>query len=186
MGQRLVITLKKKNKIFASIYYHWDAYTKTAIEDIDNLLDFCTDIDTIRKDNLSLSLIRYIEWAGGGVDGTDLENVQKMFPTETFECDGSRNKGLVALSETAINNQVEWAEGLAEINFDNDTITFDVFGAYCPSLEALNEEYECSKEDGSYIAEEDVYPVDLDDCTYFYFDELSILKKPYFGLKVFL
>lgn len=39
MGQRLVLHVVSRHQDIATIYYHWSAYTKDALEEIKTLID---------------------------------------------------------------------------------------------------------------------------------------------------
>ena len=39
MGQRLVVTVKSKGEDLAKIYYHWSAYTYSALLETRNIID---------------------------------------------------------------------------------------------------------------------------------------------------
>lgn len=127
MGQRLVVTVKRDDEDVCKVYYHWSAYTTSALLETKKILDFLNEHRYAPKKELQLQLIRFCEKNGGGIDGFDRENIQKLFPKEKFKADGySRNEGLIALSEDGMDDMQKWSEGDVEINLDNDTVYFDV------------------------------------------------------------
>ena len=38
MGQRLVIYIKKGDEVIGNCYYHWDAYTRSAMSDVYDII----------------------------------------------------------------------------------------------------------------------------------------------------
>ena len=43
MGQRLVITVRKNDSDIATIYYHWSADSVSALQEVNNLVDYIED-----------------------------------------------------------------------------------------------------------------------------------------------
>lgn len=135
MGQRLVVTVTKDDKAICKMYYHWSAYTYSAMERTKEIVDVIYNGKDESVDELKLRLIRYCEQEGGGIDngqGSDeWKYIQEQYPNETFKAkDIDRNYGLIALSETGMEDMQSWSEGDVEINLDDDKIRFDVFCGY--------------------------------------------------------
>ena len=141
MGQRLVINIIEDNERIANIYYHWSAYTISALYEAKRLIDSGIFDEECSTKELQLKLIRLIESFGGCIDGgKDSEEYQKicdMFPNETFKETGSRNEGLIALSEDGMDSLESWAEGILDINLDKGMIYNGVY--CCETLEEFNE-----------------------------------------------
>lgn len=141
MGQRLVINGIKNHIPIFNIYYHWSAYTETALHETDQLLKYL-----LRPENcgdLVLSAIEYCENSGGGItDDKDFEEAKRLYPDHNFKTDDiSRNNGLIAITADGMNNNLSWAEGTIDIDFDNDLINNNVFWGY-DDVDQINEEYE--------------------------------------------
>ena len=134
MGQRLVVTIKNNEKDLAKIYYHWSAYTVSALLEAKKLVDCIYNHNNETEKELQLRLIRFCEANGGGIDSKpeEFEYIQKMFPDETFKTEGySRNQGLIALSEDGMDDMQSWSEGDLDIIIDEDVIINSVFwGGY--------------------------------------------------------
>lgn len=165
MGQRLVTTITKKGKSIAKIYYHWSAYTTSALQEvrdiIDNLYDGDFDIKNKTAKQIQLRLVNFCESRGGGIKGDDTEfkYVSNMFPNIIFKKDGySRNDGLIALSDEGMADLQDWAEESAEIDLDTDMISFGVFCCY-DSLEEYNRERSEWNEDYMELRLEDVMDI---------------------------
>lgn len=132
MGQRLVITCEYKDETIAAIYYHWSAYSMSAIYEVIQLRDYleqCYSYDeflnkTIPTKDLQLALLRAVESRGGGLDGTTREaNYFKTnFSNETHEEKADRNEGLIAFSPEGIVEIQGYAEGDITIRLDELTV----------------------------------------------------------------
>lgn len=150
MGQRLVVSIQNNGNEIATIYYHWSAYTISALMETKELVNIIYDEENPIKD-LRLRLIRFCEANGGGIsggaDGTELKAIQAMYPNETFKTEGiNRNHGLIDLSEEGRQNSHYWSEGDMEIIVDENKI---INGVYCgyDDLDEFNREMkECDDE----------------------------------------
>lgn len=144
MGQRLVVTIENKGKDLAKIYYHWSAYTVSALDEVQKIVKCIYNHKDETEKELQLRLIKFCEKNGGGITGTEeyneFEYIQNQFPNETFITDGySRNNGLIAISEKGMDGLQRWSEGDVIINLDEDLINFGVYSCY-EGLEEYNEE----------------------------------------------
>lgn len=168
MGQRLVITAIKNHTPIFNIYYHWSAYTTSALAETNDLLNWL-----LRPENcndLVLSAIDYCERRGGGLVTGDLSVAQSLYPSHTFKEDAiSRNEGLIAISVREMNNTFKWAEGDVQLDFDNDKIDFNVFFGYA-NLDELNE----GLDEENHVKPEEVY-VPSRSITHFYFDQIDAI-----------
>ena len=126
MGQRLVVEIQKDGRTIAGIYYHWSAYTMSALYTVKDIVNCLTDKENRIKD-LRLRLIRFVENEGGcidgGIDSDEYKSISEMYPNEKFVEHGSRNHGLIALTEDGINAIRDWSEGTIYINLDTKEIT---------------------------------------------------------------
>ena len=137
MGQRLVVTVKQNDKEIAGIYYHWSAYTISALDTARRLIECLTDSENPIQD-LRLRLIRFVEQEGGCIDHFDggdkpymdeWNAIKEMYPNETFNDEGSRSDGLIALTESGIEKLHEWEESSLTIDLDEGKIFNDVYSA---------------------------------------------------------
>lgn len=142
MGQRLVVSVIKDEERIAAMYFHWSAYTQSALWEAQKIIDA---IDRHEQDDLRLCLIRYCEENGGCIDGgkdsREFKAIQEMYPNETFKENGSRNEGLIALTEDGMADIDRWSEGDLEINLDDGHIYNHVYW-----YETLDEYNECRDE----------------------------------------
>ena len=127
MGQRLVITANYKNQEIAKIYFHWSAYTVSALQEAYDLINEIDISDYTTIEDLQLQLIRYCESHGGCVDGgahsEEMQYVKFIFPKEEFKDNGSRNQGLIAISDIGRDEMQENSEGDLIINFDSQEVS---------------------------------------------------------------
>lgn len=142
MGQRLVITVRNNGEDLAKIYYHWSAYTVSALWQASKLAKCIYNSKDETEKELKLRLIRFCEENGGGISGDDyeFEYIEKMYPNEVFKKDGySRSNGLISLSERGMSETQGWSEGDIYFDIDDESIWN---GVYCgwESLEDYNEE----------------------------------------------
>ena len=142
MGQRLVVSIEKNEKAIAKIYYHWSAYTGSALYEVDKIIGCIYNHKDETEKEMLLRLIRFCEENGGGIDGipSEFEYIKGLYPNEKFKEEGiSRNDGLIALSEENMASMQKWSEGDVYINLDTDQVDFCVYSGY-ESLEEYIEE----------------------------------------------
>lgn len=159
MGQRLVVTIHKNYRDLCKIYYHWSAYSHSALYRARDIVNCIYNGEDETESELLLRLIKFCEENGGGIraDDYEFEYIHKLYPNETFKKEEySRNYGLIALSEKGMEGLQYWSEGDIEIDLDEEVIRNGVFGYY-ECIEHYNEEAaEC---------DEDFEPLTLDDVT---------------------
>ena len=135
MGQRLVVTVKNNGKDLAKIYFHWSAYTVSALMEARKIVDCICEEDYKTEKELQLRLIHFCEENGGGIDGgsdsPEFKYIQNMFPNETFKSEGiNRTYGLIALSKNGMNDLQNWSEGDLDIILDEDLVVNYVYFGY--------------------------------------------------------
>ena len=142
MGQRLVVTVNKNDKDLCKIYFHWSAYSHSALRETRDIINCIYNGEDETDSELLLRLIRFCEENGGGIRADDYEfnYIQSLYPNETFKKeDYSRNCGLIALSERGMEDLQAWSEGDVTINLDSERVENGVFGWY-ECLEHYNDE----------------------------------------------
>ena len=133
MGQRLVVTIETNEKNLCNIYYHWGAYTYSALLHTKEIIDCIYNHKDETEEELLLRLIRFCERNGGGIRGTEdeLKYIQSLYPNEIFVTENySRNDGLIALSKKGMADLQSWSEGDVFINLDTDQVDFCVYSGY--------------------------------------------------------
>ena len=139
-------TLRRENKI----YYHWSAYTSSALKEAKKIIDvittdkFETEISAeekeckllflrefsliplaAAKEDIRLRILRYLENTGGGIDGgcdsTEFQYIKELYPDIKFKpFNISRNKGLFVCSKDAMDDLQSWSEGDIIIDLDEN------------------------------------------------------------------
>lgn len=151
MGQRLVVTINHMGEDLCKLYYHWSAYSFSALKETQDIVNCIYNHEDETKEQLLLRLIRFCEANGGGIDGgeesDEFKYIQSLYPNEIFIKDGySRSRGLIALSEKGMEQMQDWSEGDITIDLDEESIYNGVF-CYYESLEEYNREMqECDDE----------------------------------------
>lgn len=130
MGKRLVITIRAFDEDIAKIYYHWSAYTTSALQEAKDLIDNVNWFNTTSKDELILRITRQLENCGGGVSIRDREAFKKKYPNETFNDDIDRNYGLIAITDDGMEELEHWSEGDLTIDFDEEKVYNEVIFTY--------------------------------------------------------
>ena len=149
MGQRLIISIETMGEPVAKLYYHWSAYTVSALYETKKVVDCIYNHEDESVKELQLRLIRFCEQNGGGIRGDDyeFEYIRNVFPNETFKTDNySRSYGLIAISEKGMDELQSWSEGDVIINLDEDDINFGVYAGYVSFDEYIRERQEWDDE----------------------------------------
>ena len=165
MGQRLVVSIQNNGKELATVYYHWSAYTVSALYETSKLVRCIFNHKDETEEELKLRIIRFCEKNGGGINGNDaeFEYIQKLYPGEVFKRDGySRNDGLVDLSEKGMQDSHGWSEGDVIIHIDEERINNGVFGWFQDYKEYVDEVQSWSEDDDEIFAFEEMDEIHYD------------------------
>ena len=135
MGQRLVILnstpfVQTDDQIDTSaIYYHWSAYTDSAVVEITNLRDSVEDYynkyynsTSNRLDFFNLACLNAVS----GVAPQYEESIKYIESLTNQPYDSShvnRNDGMIGFTPTDIDHILDWSEGTVDINW-----VFDKYG----------------------------------------------------------
>lgn len=183
MGQRLVVTVwdrEEDDTPIAKIYYHWSAYTSSALSEINKIIEALQGHeDNTRKENI-MRLIRMCEKNGGGIDGglnsEEGKYIRSLYPNYEFSEDISRSYGLIAITENGMNDMQKWSEGDVDIYIKDKHVNNYVVGFVADSYEefkALLEEDGCDD-----VKEEDIVELNYDICS-FDFDDIKAVDNEY-------
>ena len=177
MGQRLVVTIQKNNQDIAKIYYHWSAYSISALEETREIINVLYDDDNEEKD-LRLRLIRFCENSGGGIDGGENSDewnyITSLYPNKKFKTENiNRNYGLIALSEKGMDDIQGWSEGNIYIDLDENRVENSVY-CYYDDINYYNEEHSEWDEDFTGESLESI-PEITGDLGSFHIDDIDIM-----------
>lgn len=144
MGQRLVVSVQSCGENIARIYYHWSAYTRSALSEARDIIECICSTNAKSEKEIQLALIHMCEKNGGGINGGigSVEGIyiQNMFPNEEFKKESpDRSYGLIAITESGMNDMMLWAEGELTIDIDERMVYNDVFLSF--SFDSWKETY---------------------------------------------
>ena len=135
MGQRLVILnstpfVQTDDQIDTSaIYYHWSAYTDSAVVEITNLRDSVEDYydkyynsTSNRLDFFNLACLNAI--SGVAPQYEELIKYIESLTNQPYDSSHvNRNDGMIGFTPTDIDHILDWSEGTVDINW-----VFDEYG----------------------------------------------------------
>lgn len=126
MGQRLNIEIVNGETSLANCYYHWSAYTGSALGLTRQIIDAYYDSEAIVGLKMAVDLL---EATGGGVNEAEKEEIQKQadkFGHLKFKDCVNRNEGLLSVTENGKEETRKWEEGRVTIDLGSETFCFDV------------------------------------------------------------
>ena len=128
MGQRLNIEIVKDGEALANAYYHWSAYTTSALY----LASLAVDGILAEKhhENDVINAVRILEETGALLTEEEKRTALRIAPSEEFEEATSRNEGLISITEEGMENTRDWQEGYVEVNLDSEEVLFEVYNYY--------------------------------------------------------
>lgn len=148
MGQRLNIEIMSGNKILTNAYYHWSAYSETAIEMTKNIIN---EYYEINEKNEIFKAVKLLECTGAGVNDEE-KNLIKNNPllnSLIMQNSINRNEGLLSVSEEGMQKTRYWEEGRVTIHIDTETFDFNVLCRI--GIDEYEEVYERKVEDVPFI-----------------------------------
>ena len=128
MGQRLNIEIVDSSGCIANAYYHWSAYTYSAMQLVEWIMEWYFD----RGIPLTVleTAVALLQVTGAGFDDYEMqyieENYKHVFDEIGLRHSTDRNSGLLAISKKGIEDTERWEEGRVTINLDSETIDFNV------------------------------------------------------------
>lgn len=130
MGQRLNIEIVRGDRCLANSYYHWSAYTESAIELVNIILETYSEIGRLNVASMGdlLLAIKLLEATGSGVNETERELINGIdrYKGLTINRAVDRNRGLLSITRKGQEDTRRWEEGRVTIDLSDETIDFDV------------------------------------------------------------
>lgn len=125
MGQRLNIEIHENGKCLANAYYHWSAYTQTALELTRNILDYYPRAKSRYGLSCAIELLRH---TGAKIPTDELisQGVNEKLAID-LGSDANRDDGLIAISEKGMKETRACEEGRVIIDIGRSDISFNVF-----------------------------------------------------------
>lgn len=140
MGQRLNIEIYNGETPLANCYYHWSAYTDSALELTKEIIDGYYDSD--KDANVKLA-VRLFEQTGAGVNEAERANIKKhmrRFVGVKFKDAVSRSDGLISVTEEGMEDTRYYEEGRVVIDLDDKTFDFGILAGY--TVDEYEDEYD--------------------------------------------
>ena len=167
MGERLNIEIHRGDRVLANAYYHWSAYTQSALELTQEVV---SAIDDVEETDLIIQAVRLLEATEAGMSEEEKERVNQKVDASIFENCINRNRGLISITEEGIRETRLWQDSRVIIDLDEKMIEFDV--CCIDELEAYENDEELYEEKKE---EFDSYPTYNFDLTHFSFEELPYM-----------
>lgn len=147
MGQRLNIEIHENGELLANSYFHWSAYTSSAIELTKEALSV---YDSIITNNPIQKAVRMLEETGAGIHEEELHEVvlknDRLLNQLRFsKTSKDRNQGFIHVLEDDMYRARDWDEGRVTIDIGDDTICFDVL--YTDTVEYMLDAMEWTEDD---------------------------------------
>ena len=159
MGQRLTIQIfknKEQEQSLATLYYHWSAYTESALEELKSFYSkYLRYLDTQKRyqkaaqdhplpgdvvlptsdlDATVVAIYQAIIEDGGGFAFKEHEKATQLHPILDSYADPNRlahrSCGILAFSEEVQEVLYSWSEGNINLYLDEEDFEFDVYCSY--------------------------------------------------------
>lgn len=125
MGQRLNIEIVNGDTPLVNCYYHWSAYTESALRITAQIIDEYYESESIVGLKMAVELL---EATGGGVNKEEREAILKSpekFGHINFKDAVDRNRGLISVTEGGMEETRKWEEGRVTIDLGSETFNFE-------------------------------------------------------------
>lgn len=123
MGQRLNIEIFNNGQVLANAYYHWSAYSTTAVELVDKVLKAYKE--DMQSDDERQKAVWALQATGAGLTEDEKKSIYAQNLKKLTECQG-RDFGLIAVSDKGISDTRCWEEYRVTIYLDEQRIDFEV------------------------------------------------------------
>lgn len=164
MGQRLNIEVVCGDRVLANAYYHWSAYSSSAIYLTQKAIDTYNESESKLGIKLAIAML---ESTGAGVNTPERVRIESSdrYKRCRFRDAIDRNEGLLAVTEDGIEETRRWEEGRVTIDLETQTIRFDVMYIYSKQEyeDEVAEYYDDMTYDELPQMDIDVYEIPFDD-----------------------
>lgn len=127
MGQRLNITITRKEKTIANSYHHWAGFTSSAvgmcIECIHSLITNRSKFFNLTDKEVQMLAVSMLESTGAGLD-TDDYNSLNVLERRQHKKEVDRNSGIIAISPEKINQLESYADEFVFIELGENANPF--------------------------------------------------------------
>lgn len=187
MGQRLTVGFVDRKRKFLNCYYHWSAYTVSAVTELEAFFNGYRNVTGRTKGvyDERLHVIRALMYAspeqvrmnkeleksgnessrflinyGARFSVKDEPFARKEYPNVKFPPQGKRNRscGLICISGKEMADAEAWAEAVLTVNLDKAVFDFPMFFEY-PDYETYLKETALMSDDEEFRTPEEKIPV---------------------------
>lgn len=134
MGQRLCIEIKNDGMSLAVAYYHWSAYTDSALTLVEKALEFACEYDADEFPDDRVFAVMMLQETGAGLnyetnryyamtDYSDMLSYGEDFEFQKFI---DRDSGFISVLKKTIEETLVYAEGYVCIDITNKSVNFEV------------------------------------------------------------
>ena len=122
MGQRLVIQNNIDGEAVNTIYYHWSAYTLSAIQEVIDLRKGVekyyeeNNNNYTLKDKFNLACLSAVSGIEGGANES-IKYIEKL-TNQKYTTRADRNEGLIVFDDVEMDSQLGWSEGTIIIEWE--------------------------------------------------------------------
>lgn len=133
MGQRLNLEIARNGEVLANAYYHWSAYTRSALEVTSNVLEWIENhpIDNADSANWVQVAVDILCSTRAGVNEVEKIRINTTNQDELKDLHYNdaidRNEGLIAVTKEGIEDTRYWAEGTVVVDVGSMTVSFNVY-----------------------------------------------------------
>lgn len=153
MGQRLNIQIYQGERLLASAFYQWGAYTKRAMDLTTQIIATHNQMKLSTETDQVLYAIQLLESTGATLAPEELSIAQQRFGNQVVFKEGqSIDKGIIAITPHEMQQMEDADEGRVEIYLDTEDVVFDVCGTYCK--ETYVEHYLEDEDDAEEVFEQ--------------------------------
>lgn len=139
MGQRLNIEFYVDGKCLVNCYYHWSAYTETALDMTKEILQLMNIKPFQKLNDIKLNKMYFVNLLRFTGSCLVIQNTDDMFTENHIDYGTYRDFGLIGVTEKDMQRTRAWQEGIVIFDMDNKTINFGVF--YTVKVTNLIEDY---------------------------------------------
>ena len=142
MGQRLTIQIFKntlETDSLATIYYHWSAYSESALEELRNFYDAYKRYNNSESPDAEAVAVLRAVLANGGNLSDEEDKVLNLYPElhnhVNSDMTTNRSNGLVAFTKDRQRELLSYSEGDIRLYLEDQTFDFGVYVEYDPEYD---------------------------------------------------
>lgn len=180
MGQRLNIEIRRNGNVLANAYYHWSGFTSSSLVLTKRILG---NVENIQHQDPIVLAVRLLETTGALMTTAEIAEMRKRGVEEEFKSAVDRSDGLIAISETGMENTRYWEEARVDINLDEKIINFGALRVNSKS--SYLAEYEKTEEQHSQLpfTQNDFSRISFSDFNRIADELLKMIDKGTYGLR---